>query len=72
MPPEFISSPARMKNGHGEQRKAVDAGDEVLRQQLRIPEVERPGHRRAGEHERQRHAQADAHERQHADDENDE
>jgi hypothetical protein len=54
------------EEGHREQRKAVDTGHQVLRQQLRVPEIEHPGHAGAGQHQGQAHVHANAHEHQHA------
>ena len=60
----------KYEKGHRQQRKAVHPCHQILRQQLRVPKIEHPGHRGAGEYQGKCHGRADAHEGEHADNEN--
>lgn len=56
------------EEGHGQQRKAVDAGQHVLRQQLGVEEVEMPHQRDRGQHQ----GEGDGRTQRHGDEEHDE
>src|SRR5882762_2396534 len=63
--------PGENEERHCQKREAVDARHEVLREKLRVPEPEAPGHGGAGEHECEGHGHADAHDDEHRDHEDD-
>ncbi|MCY1533524.1 hypothetical protein D9M68_688550 [compost metagenome] len=52
------------KERHGQQREAVGAGEQVLRQQLYIPELQVPHQHRTGEDQREGDGHAEGHETQ--------